>query len=311
MNIHFAQVREDPSVELSVINSLKSNSISVLMIGSGGCTLFSILGDHIKSVDVVDLNQTQLDLIMLKYEIITWYQDKEKIIDYFEGRLSKEEIKNVYDCVKDNLPPASKKFWDANEQLLYLGINNAGSYEQLFRELRESNFDYDKVFSKENLIKKFGKKAVDNCKDNFVEYFRKVITFLGDTYKPGENYFRDQIFDGKYMGSVPVYFNNVKQLGQYKKTINLINADLASKVLPNEKYDIVQISNILDWMSQDHIEPFLQRVYKSLKKGGFIITRKLLGNYNLKGKVSEYFRVVECVVDKSHLYSEVVVGKKV
>ncbi len=312
MNIHFSQVREDPAIEVAVCNMVKNDKLNILMIGSGGCTLFTLLNEKVNFVHVVDYNQAQLNLIMLKLEVICYLKDKMKVLDFLEGRLKKDEYTTIYENIKSKLPDISQTFWNENMDLIYKGVNTVGCYEQLFTELVESKFDFKAVFNKFNLASKFGKKAVDNCDDKFSEYFEEVFNTYKNKSTPDNNYFYHQVLHGKYSPKcLPAYFDNLDNIIAHKNKITLINSDIAHKTLPSEEYDVVQISNIADWMSPNLLESFLQKIYKALKKDGFIIARRLLGSYNLKSKISEYFSVVTVPEDRSYFYSEVVVGRKV
>lgn len=311
MNIYFSQVREDPAIELSVCNMINDHNLNILMIGSGGCTLFSIINNNINNIDVVDINQSQINLILLKIEVISFLKNKYKFLDFIEGRFKKEEYDIIYNCIKNKLPTQCTDFWDDNMHLIYKGINSIGNYEKLFNELIDSKFNFKKVFNKENLITKFGINAISNSKDNFSSHFEYILNRYKTECTPENNYFYHQILYGIYSKKdLPYYFDNFDNISTYKNKINLIRADLSQKQLPDETYDIIHISNITDWMNNKIIDSFIQKIYKALKKNGFIIARKLLGNYNLKSKISEYFSVINVPEDKSFFYSEVVVGKK-
>ena len=292
----------------------KRIKLNILMLGSGGCTLFSLLHEKIASVDVIDINQQQLYLIKLKLSIICFLRDKNKILDFFEGKLTKEQYDSIYDSVQEKLPSQYNLFWDSNRMLIYKGINNIGVNEKLFKELQESNFDFKKTFDRQNLIEKFGKKAVSNSKADFSEHFDTILKTYQANYKPEDNYFYHQMLFGVYNPTcLPPYFDNIENIIMCEEKMHFINIDLIKQPnLPTEKYDLIQISNITDWMNSSHMETFLQKVYKSLKKDGIIIARRMIGDYNLKSRIAEYFNIINTAPeDKSHFYTEVVVGKKV
>ena len=48
-----------------------------------------------------------------------------------------------------------------------------------------------------------------------------------------------------------------------------------------------------------------------LNEGGYIVVRRLLGNYDLEKVISKFFKIVDKKnIDKSHFYSECVVSRK-
>ena len=66
--LFFAQVREDPRLELELLHPGPNDSIVV--VGSGGCTALSLLAAGAGSVTSVDVNRTQNHLIELKLAAI-------------------------------------------------------------------------------------------------------------------------------------------------------------------------------------------------------------------------------------------------
>lgn len=103
MSILFSQVREDPKIELYV-NSLISNKKRYLIVGSGGCTLFSLLSvlneDEDVIIDVIDQNINQIFLIKLKLAIITHFNgDVNNILDFFEGNFCKDKYNEIFNLL--------------------------------------------------------------------------------------------------------------------------------------------------------------------------------------------------------------------
>ena len=61
--LYFAQVREDPRLELAALAPTPSDTI--VCVGSGGCTALSLLAAGAGRVFAVDLNATQNHLVEL------------------------------------------------------------------------------------------------------------------------------------------------------------------------------------------------------------------------------------------------------
>ena len=71
--IAFSQVREDPRIELRVIQELakRQQPLRVLLVASGGCTALSLLSHPaISKIEAVDLNPAQLHLIELRRQAL-------------------------------------------------------------------------------------------------------------------------------------------------------------------------------------------------------------------------------------------------
>ena len=199
MEILFSQVREDPTIELYVINNyLNNKDISGLFIGSGGCTILSVISDRIKNIDVVDNNMCQLFLIQLKITIIKYLKNKNKILNFFEGDMNKTEYDNILKDVSNNLSKNCLEYWLNNKDFIYNGINQSGKFEIIFKELVNNNFDFEKVFSRDYLIGIFGESAVINSLNKeFSDHFKEIMNVYKNNYLPEENYFYYQILNNR------------------------------------------------------------------------------------------------------------------
>ena len=144
MNILFSQVREDPDIELWYINNFVNNLDNLdnldkryLIIGSGGCTILSLLA-HINHdeniiIDVIDQNIEQLYLIKLKISVIKYFNDIDKVLLFFEGNFSEYEYDNI--IINLDLDDKCKTFWKNNMNIIYYGVNRSGVFERLFKVL--------------------------------------------------------------------------------------------------------------------------------------------------------------------------------
>lgn len=320
MELLFSQVREDPMVELSILDKLEKKGIKpdVLIIGSGGCTVLTMLNNNVGKIHCIDQNLAQLYLIELKVAILKTFgtKNKQKILDFFEGRFTQKNCDDVLYKMSNHISSDCYKFWEKHINHLYNGINQSGVYEKLFVELVESGFNYKNVFSRENLIKKFGKDAVDNSKKNrFSSHFEQIVDYYSKNYKPEDNYFYYQIVNNRYHpDNLPPYFDNIDGIKQNYNKLDYINSDLVThlKSVTPGKYKIIDVSNVTDWMSNKQLDEFMQLVYRCLDDNGYVVIRRLNGDYQLSKVVLDYFKIIRGVpIDKSHFYKEVVVGQKI
>ena len=65
--LYFAQVREDPLLELAALRPAAGEH--VVVVSSGGCTALSLLAAGAGRVTAVDLNATQNHLVELKAQV--------------------------------------------------------------------------------------------------------------------------------------------------------------------------------------------------------------------------------------------------
>lgn len=312
MPIFFSQVREDPNVELSVLNKL--DKPDCVIVGSGGCTLLSMLNDNINKIDVIDSNIEQLFLIQLKIEVICYFKNKEDILNFFEGRLLKDNYDKVLFDIKFKLDSKCYDYWINNKEFIYNGINQNGVYELLFLDLVKSDFNFQKTFSKDNLIEKFGINAVENSNnEEFYVHFKNIFGKYLEKYKINNNYFFHQAVMNKYnKKNLPYYFDNIENIINNKHKINYVNMNYVDFLNKNKnKYDLIQTSNVTDWMNQTTLNEFIQNIKLNLKNNGFVVMRKFNGDYNLKNLLNQLnqFHTIESPNDISEFYKEVIIAQ--
>lgn len=307
----FSQVREDPSIEINIHNKLLNNKKRYLIVGSGGCTVLSLLSkikDDVDIVDVIDFSKEQLYLIQLKISIICYFKNNiDGILDLWEGVLPIDRINYIFNKLK--LSDECRNYWLDNN-LLYTGINQNGIFEQLFKQLINSDFNFELVFDRNNLKDKFGENSVVNSLNReFYDHFKNVLSLYNNDET---NYFNYQILYNKYnRNHLPVYFNYITNIIKNIDKINYINDNIFDYVSKsNIKYDMIHTSNVTDWMNINKSEHFLVNIYDKLNHNGVVITRRLNGDYNLSDLISNKFNIIDIPHDKSEFYNEVVVGQK-
>lgn len=309
--ILFAQVREDPRIEIDVLDKLNKES-DVLLVGSGGCTLFTILNAKINEIDVIDINPAQIYLIELKLAVLTSLDLSQEQI--FESFIGGENNLIYYEKVIGKLTEEARAFWDNHHDLILSGLNQCGIYEYLFNYLVDTNYDFDRTFDRELLIRLFGKEAVLNSSKSFADHFREVWKTYENNYETGENYFREIIINKNKLSKVSQlsYLQNRINLRLYHDRIHLHVDNFINYLKETDKkYDLIHTSNLTDWMNVDELHVLFSLLHRKLKSGGYVVMRRLIGDYELKKLTSQYFQVIESVPEeRSCFYSEVVVGHK-
>src|SRR5688500_14850391 len=128
MEIYFAQIREDSRVEREIM--LGKNPEKVAVIGSGGCTAFSILSDEVENVYCIDLNPAQCALVELKKAGIRALKRTEFLA--FIGETNSGNRLEQYQQLRKELPQYALEFWDANLEAITSGINKSGVTEKFY-----------------------------------------------------------------------------------------------------------------------------------------------------------------------------------
>lgn len=306
----FSQVREDPNIEINLHNKLLNSNKRYLIVGSGGCTVLSLLSEIKDNViiDIIDFSSEQLYLIQLKISIIYYFKSNiDGILDFWEGILPVDSINHIFNKLK--LTNECRNYW-LNNYLLYTGINQNGIFEQIFKELIKSEFNFELVFDRDNLKEKFGEDSVVNSLNHeFYDHFKSVINkYDGDE----TNYFNYQILYNKYdRNHLPRYFNNLSNIIKNIDKINYINDNIFDYISnSNIKYDMIHTSNVTDWMNINKCEIFLINIFNKLEDNGIVIMRRLNGDYELSKLISDKFNIIDIPHDKSQFYNEVIAGQK-
>ncbi|MEH7222723.1 DUF3419 family protein [Bacillus sp. JJ1566] len=133
-NIFFSQIREDSLVEREISKVVEPKK--VLVIGSGGCTAFSLLNDSVVQVLCVDVNPAQCALIELKKAVIEHFTRKEFLA--FIGEITCNNRVEMYKTVDENLPDYARDYWQQHLPEIELGINHCGVNERFYRFIGEN-----------------------------------------------------------------------------------------------------------------------------------------------------------------------------
>jgi S-adenosylmethionine-diacylglycerol 3-amino-3-carboxypropyl transferase len=348
----FSQVREDPFIELTVIKRLLSSrnqtseeTLKILIIASGGCTALSLLTIPQVEIEAVDLNPAQLHLVELRRQALLYlFLDEQLQLIGADISTPQTERLRLYTKLRSHLQEATKAYWDKRQEEIAFGVNRVGRFEQLFRELAvkiadvglnplESPSDsvrhpewqsiFENIFESNKLAKTFGEAAVNYSMDrSFGEHFADVFAKALQRF-PQNNYFLTQVWNDRYstgVEGVPIYLQPQAQTAIRSLDTNRLRlhqgafAEKMPELAEVGKFDLIQFSNISDWMPLPDLHKMLKTAVACLKPGGAIIGRRLNGDHNLAAIMDEHLPVDRELSDKlqqtdrSFFYREVVVG---
>jgi S-adenosylmethionine-diacylglycerol 3-amino-3-carboxypropyl transferase len=328
--------------------------LRVLMVASGGCTALSLLAHpSVGQIDAVDGNLAQLELVELRRSALLHLSSPEQLDLIGDGRAEglrstighrRSHRLVIYDQLRPHLPAPTRTFWDARRGQIGAGVNQVGRFEQLFRELAlafsEQGFQpldnpneaiqsaqwrtiFGQVFERQKLVALFGEEAVNYSMDrSFGEHFATVFAQAMTRFKPTENYFLTQIWADRYTpcpDGLPLYLQPAA-LPAIQPNLSKLGLHLGKFVeqLPQlaaaGHYDLIQFSNLSDWMPLSKLDQMLSTIYSCLNPGGAVIGRRLNGDHNLTAIMAAHFDVDRPlsralqIADRSFFYPEVVIG---
>ncbi|MEM9215443.1 MAG: DUF3419 family protein [Cyanobacteria bacterium P01_F01_bin.150] len=352
-DIAFSQVREDPNIELQVIDRLTSaqpHPLRILMVASGGCTALSVLSrPGVGHIDAVDVNIAQLHLVELRRQALELGLEDQLCLlgglDSLDVQAAEELRLKLYGQLRSRLPDATRQYWDQRPEQIGFGVNQVGRFEQLFRDLAAQFAAVDlhplddpqtavqhpqwrslfnTVFERSRLVQTFGEAAVNYSMDrSFGDHFADVFAQALTRFTPSKNYFLTQVWGDRYaLGpeGVPLYLQPTVQATIRALDVNRLElhhgpfTHQLAALAKRYSFDLIQCSNISDWMPIPELHSMMAQMVTCLAPGGAMIGRRLNGDHHLASIMAEHLTVDSTFSqqllesDRSFFYREVVVG---
>ena len=344
--IAFAQVREDPCIDLEVLNDLPPCP-QIAMVASGGCTAAYLAGKLPKSqILLVDSNPAQQNLTRLKLDLLQRQTPHYRHLLLGHAFLEPKTRKARLQTHLTNLGLAEDSLGPL-DFVSEVGPDFAGRYERVFAELQRLlliygvNFEpvldrkiasnshtlgdcqteivLDKALasamSLPKLVELFGEEATRNPADEFWRHFGKRIHHAFRTLPTENNPFLWQMLLGRYPIGNPAPWLDLPQSPLMPK-IEWANTPM-NHALANAQnaFDFLHLSNILDWLSPEIARETLACSSRALKKGGMVIVRQLNSTLDIPqlGEMFEWQTKKSGALhdkDRSFFYRALHVGKK-
>ncbi|MBY0528212.1 MAG: BtaA family protein [Gemmataceae bacterium] len=345
--IAFAQVREDALLDLEVLASFGSGA-RMVMVASGGCTAAALAALRpIASLHLVNPNPAQMALARLKLRLVQTAEPARRLALLGHVRIPADERQRQLveelqalglpeDCLG---PPAL---------VARLGPDHAGRYERLFVRLRESldeaaaNVEqvlrltdpveqarhadpasdfgraldgaYDAVLALPNLVRLFGEGATRNRVEPFARHFARRTRQVLATLPAAGNPYLWQMLRGSFPpGTVYPWFTAPIPSRMPEVAFTIAPMADALPTLGNS-FDVVHLSNILDWLSIDEARRTLELAWNALRPGGVVLIRQLNSSLDIPALGGPFQWQPEVVTmhmhDRSFFYRHFHLGKK-
>jgi S-adenosylmethionine-diacylglycerol 3-amino-3-carboxypropyl transferase len=331
-----------------VVDRLRGD-VRVIMVASGGCTA-SLLGAHPKVtwLRLVDPNAAQLALSRLKLRLLATCEPAERMALLGRSPLRSEERRNRLATELDALgfaadvlgPPAL-----VAEQ----GPDHVGRYERLFAELRARLEDQasaidallgssdvaeqrrrvapegglwkrirealDEVMAAQNLSRLFGEDAIANSVEPFASHFARRIRHVLGTLPAAGNPYLHQMLRGRDPEGTTVPWLTEPIPGRLP-CLDWSCASMAHALAESRaSFDVVHLSNILDWLSPEAAGATLALAHQALRPGGWTIVRQLNSRLDVRALGPGFdwrSREADALLaqDRSFFYRELHLGRK-
>lgn len=334
--LRFAQVREDPLMDLQVI--AETNARSAFFIGSGGCTVAAVAAlGGLEHMVVADPNPAQMALVELKLNLLSFSTKKRaEILGHLpmNADIRSEVVADLLNRTENH-----KNVMGDIEALGKYGPDFFGRYEWLFEKMREA-FGEDQAsidaaingqkveniqsrletgiseaFALPVLHTLFGKEATHNSVQTFTQHF-VAQTLLALAQQPQQNRFLKSFLQPENKGSeLPLWMT----IPESDAGENIERYTMTAQEVLNEfsgDHDIVHLSNILDWLTVEDAQKTLQKAYNALNKNGAVIVRQLNSNLDIPTLAPNFFWDIKSgrelvKEDSSFFYRNFYVGRKI
>ncbi|MBN9417655.1 MAG: DUF3419 family protein [Candidatus Eremiobacteraeota bacterium] len=264
--VAFAVVREDPRLDLEVLDHLGGRP-RVVMIASGGETALSLARRPLGSLLLVDANAAQLELVRCKWRLAEG--DREVALGLL-GHRPAERTGTFTDWgLRDGrLGPF--------EEVCGWGLDYLGRYESVFRDLQRHG-DFERSFRLENLARLFGAGATQNPRRTFASHFARRCQIARERPDAKVNPFLAHMLEGQFPQGIfwdwlapeswatPLVQPEFRH-GEMHKIL---------RTLPDASADYVHLSNILDWLDPEQAREVLQETVRVLAPEGVVLIRQL------------------------------------
>lgn len=308
----FAQVREDALIDHWAV-ARAGPTARVLMVASGGCTAASLATQPVAHIHVVDPNPAQLALTRLKLELLS-RPPAQRLALLGHTPMAGPERMVKLDSVLNRLGLPLSMLGPV-EYVSTVGPDQAGRYERLFAELRAElalfgtplaallgtgdpaaqsglaaqgtpfgdalEAAFRTVFDLSALVQIFGEAATRNPAEEFWTHFLKRTRAALGSFPAQRNPFLWQMLAGRFPLDVThpwLAAETPERLPELKFTNAVMNEALAGYA---REFDVIHLSNILDWLTEEEAAETLDLAWTALRKGGCVVIRQLNSRLNI------------------------------
>ncbi|WP_395751142.1 DUF3419 family protein [Prosthecobacter sp.] len=314
----FAQVREDPRLDVELAQTLPADA-TVVMIASGGETLVQLARLPLHRIHAVDVNPAQLALSRFKLHLAEHAStnDAARLLGHEDMPLRCEALQRL--C--DELAMPADVFGPPDFVALN-GPDHSGRYERCFAELRRvksKGADLDgslrQVMSLPNLTTLFGHEAAQNPRRPFHEHFAWRTRVALERADAETNPFLRQMYSGTFAPGHRYDWLQTQVAPQAEVLWHQGRMREVLEGLPPASADMVHLSNILDWLSPAQAAQTLAAAFRALKPGGRVILRQLNSSLDmdtLAGDIIWDHALGQAMEqrDRSFFYPQILIGSR-
>jgi S-adenosylmethionine-diacylglycerol 3-amino-3-carboxypropyl transferase len=303
--LYFAQVREDPRLEVEALAPGPDDSI--VIVGSGGCTALSLLTAGVGHVTAVDVNRAQNHLIELKVAALTVLSRAESLAFLGAIRSAPPERLRAYEELRAHLTPAALAYWDAHRSSIAAGVLNAGVTERFIRMVVRMlrlavhpRARIERMLASDTLnAQRFHlllnravfRRAYDPAffahleRPSFADHFRWQAEHALTELSVRDNYFLHHMLTGQYpvdtAGGVPPYLSKEAcvSVSTSRERLTLVDGTITDHLrgLPDGSVTGFAISNICEWIAPHDVDLLFAEIIRTAAPNATLCFRNFVG----------------------------------
>ncbi len=302
-SVQFAVTREDPLVAIELVKQFSVKRL--LMIASGGCCAFSLKSVFPElDIHLLDANVQQIQLVKSKIAVL-----KEQSNHSERFNINNDDPKGLNVC--GNFESLFRGF----RLFLYEFVTEHKEVQDFFNgDIAQDNYlaklrlnpywtvAFDMFFSDVLLNTMFGPEVTQHAeKNSYPIYFRKAFETGITREDYMNNYFLHHVFLGYYLErheALPQYLQSPPSNTNFKFINNTLE-----QVDSFAGYDLIDLSNIFDWMADEAIDTICKKISQQSKIGTIVIFRQLNNQREWFKKFTHGFEYDKPLSNKLHTFS--------
>lgn len=309
--LYFAQVREDPRLELAALGAHLDTPIAI--VGSAGCTALSLVAAGARDVVAVDLNRSQNHLIELKAAAASGLAPGAAV--ELLGGAPAADRQAAYRGLRSELTPAARGYFDARPAAVESGVLGIGVTERLMRLIARAvrtavhpggrverllaltTLDQQREFYRQVwdtrrwrllfrvlcnrlvLRRAYDERFFAQVEDpTFASHFHRVAEHTLTQLPVRENYFLHQLLTGRFApGCPPPYLR--RRLPDPTERLALVDGGFTDylRTRPDGSIGAYALSNICEWLTAAEIDELFGEIVRTARPGARLVFRNFVG----------------------------------
>ncbi|MEU8080217.1 DUF3419 family protein [Catellatospora citrea] len=307
--LYFAQVREDPELEIAAFAARWDGPIAV--VSSAGCTALSLLAAGAAEVVGVDVNRTQNHLVELKAAAVARLAPGAALGLLGGVPMAPAARRQAYEQIRDRLTAGARDHWDTHPQAIERGVLQAGVTERLMRLIARTlrvvhprrietllaprTLDEQREFYRRDwdtvgwrllfavlcnrlvLRRTYDERFFAHVENpSYASHFRQVAEHTLTDLDIGGNYFLHHLLTGAYpAANRPPYLDAPVPVDRLRLVDGSFTDYLRTR--PDRSMAGFALSNICEWLTADQIDELFAEIVRTARPGARLVFRNFVG----------------------------------